>query len=187
MATSLQTGCVRSFRDYFLKMRQSAVRRAFPREIQGESSAGGAEYVHEIAGLDYSSHGSRHCAGIVRRNEESSLAVDHRLADPRRIRRDDRRGTRCRFEIADSPPFLWRRQRRCPRAAKKMKLRLLRNEAEELDSVIETERVYQSFELSAIVAGARDLERGFGDVQLGERADDDVYPLVLLEPPEINE
>src|SRR6202171_3273050 len=187
MATPIRTSCVGSFRDHFFKMRQGAVRRALPREILGEPPAGGAEYVHEIARLDYSSHGSSHRARVVRRHEESSLAVDHRLADPRRIRRDHRRRTRCRFQIADSPPFLWRRQRRCPRSAKKMNLLILGDESEELHPVSQSERVYQPFELSAIVAGAGNLERGLGDVQLAERADDDVYPLVLLEPPEINE
>src|SRR6267378_978531 len=68
-----------------------------------------------------------------------------------------------------------------------MKLRFLGNETEELYPVTETERVYQSFEPSAIVAGAGNLESGFGDVELGECADDYVHALVLLEPPEINE
>src|ERR1700674_834895 len=185
--TPLGTRCFPSFPDYFLQMRQCRVCSTLPRKLLGEPAPGRAEDVNEIARLDYSSHGSRHGARIIRRHQESSLAVDHRLADPRRIRCDHGRGTRCSLEIADSPPFLWRRQRRCPRAAKKMKLRLLRNEAEELYSIIESERVYQSFELSAIVSGSGNLESGFRDVQLGERADDHVDALVFLQPAKVYE
>ena len=68
-----------------------------------------------------------------------------------------------------------------------MKLRLLRDETEEVYSVTETERVYQSFEPSAIVAGPGYLESGLGDVQLGECANDHVDPLVLLESAKVNE
>jgi len=64
---------------------------------------------------------------------------------------------------------------------------ILGDESEELHPVSESERVYQSFELSAIVAGAGDLESSLRNVELGERANDHVDPLVLLQPPEVDE
>src|ERR1700694_1530713 len=77
IATPLRTKCVPSFRDHFLQMRQGVVRRAIPRKVLGESPAGAAEYVHEVARLDYSPHRSGHRGGVVRWHEEPSLAVDH--------------------------------------------------------------------------------------------------------------
>src|SRR3954467_8744178 len=67
-----------------------------------------------------------------------------------------------------------------------MNLLLLGNKTEKLHAVAETERVYQSFERSAIVTGARDLQSRFRDVELGECADDDIDPFVFLESAQID-
>src|SRR5882762_7362755 len=168
-------------------MRERFSRRAIPGKGFRETPRRDTKVIDQIRGLHYPPHRRRHGIWIVLRNKKARLAVDYRFADARRVGGNHGSPACGSFKIADSPPFLWRCQRRGPCAPKEVKLRLLRNETKKLHSVTETERFYQTFEPSAIVTGSSDLQSCVGHVQAGKRADDHIYSFVLLKPAEIHE
>src|SRR5450759_4192954 len=113
-------------------MRERFIRRAIPGEGSSEAPGCASQHIDEIRRLHESPHHRRHRLSVVRWYEKPRLAIDHRFADARRVGRNHGSSARRSFEIADSPPFLWRRQRRGPRATKKMNLFLLGNKAKKL-------------------------------------------------------
>src|SRR5438270_14091954 len=68
-----------------------------------------------------------------------------------------------------------------------MDLLIFRDETQEARLSADAERVYQTFEPSAIVARARYLEFCLGYVESGKCFDDDVDAFVLLESTQIDE
>src|SRR5262249_14163276 len=100
--------------DHPLEMRLGLIRRALPREALSEDTRVFAQSVEEIARLRDAAHPGGHGGHVAVRNEETRLAVAHRLADSRRVRRDDRRGARRGLEVRDSPALLWRRKHERP-------------------------------------------------------------------------
>src|SRR5450756_83195 len=120
-------------------MRERFVRRAIPGEGSSKAPGCGSQHIHEIRRLHESPHRRRQSLRIILFNEKSRLAIYHGFADARRVGRNHGSPACRSFEVAYSPPFLWRCQCRGPRATKKMNLLFLRNEAEELYPAIQTE------------------------------------------------
>ena len=95
---------------------------------------------------------------VAVRHEKAGHAVAHRLANARRVGRDDRRCARGSFEVRDAPALLGRCKHRRPRATKQRELLRLRDPPKKPHPASKVKRLGERLELGAIVAGAGDLE-----------------------------
>ena len=97
---------------------------------------------------------------VAVRHQIAGLAVAHRVAQARAVRRDRRRAARGGLDDRDAPAFLGRREHVGPRARRSSsQLLRLADEAVERARVAQAEPTREPLELGAVVAGARDVER----------------------------
>ena len=116
-------------------MRLGLVGGALPREALGEHARFGAQALDELARLGDAPHRRGHRGHVAVRHEKARLTVAHRLANSRRVRRDDRRRAGRGLEVRDSPPLLWRRKHERPRAAQQRELLRLADSPKKLHAL----------------------------------------------------